>query len=1243
MPVQAQRSEPARRRFRPDAPLEKGITLIEASAGTGKTYAITSLLLRLVVEQGLGVEQILVVTFTEAATAELRDRVRRRLRQAAAVYQGQEPAEGDPLLAKLCASSAQAGLLQLHLRRLQGALASFDEAAISTIHGFCHRMLRENAFESGAPFESELLADEARLREEVVQDYWTRELHRADPAFYRFLLHPGRGAPRADPSALSRLAVQVCGEREMPVLPEHPPPAPAPDPEAGRDALQELIRHWKGQQAEIAALLDPVRCAHALYKRYDAGRWPERRAALDRWLAAEPDERTPLPACLDKLRASTLRAQTRKGFAPPRHAFFETCDALALFHQQCGEQLASQALGLLLRFVPYVRAQMAGRKRVARRQSFDDLLHLLARALRGPRGAQLAARISQRFKAALIDEFQDTDPVQYAIFSRVFGGAQGWLFLIGDPKQAIYSFRGADIYAYLRAARDARQRAFTLDTNWRADPPLLQALQRVYERHPLPFADPRIGFHPVRAAQEGGTLELVGAQPPALRIRYVDLAEASQELTGKRQPRIKKDWAWRQLPALVAADIARCLNSGATLAGEPLCPAHLAVLVRKNQQAADIQGALRQLAIPCVLHGASSVFTSSMAEELRLVLAAAAEPSRGAALRTALATDLLGADARQLLVLEEDGEAWEVLAQRFRALCERWRQRGFIQMFHGLLEDFQVHARLLALPDGERRMTNLLHLGELLHGAARRERLGAEGLLRWLDLQRQAGADDAQAAQLRLESDAQAVQVVTIHRSKGLQYPLVWCPYLWDGAALSARERQQVRFHDATDGDRLKLDLGSRRIKRHQARSLQEQRAENLRLAYVALTRAKHQVTLFHGPFSGLGGSALGYLLHPVAGAAPERALDASSRHIKAQQSAGLRAELQQLAAASEGTIQLLDSPALPAERWQQTAPQLNALRARQIRRRPDRGWRISSFSALTREAPRAGPAAEGRDLDAMDPQAQAAGRTSRPPQLEGAGLVPLHAFPRGAQAGSFLHAVLERMDFQERDEAVLDSLVARQLELHGVAPASEAPLVRAALDQVLRTPLYERRRLRLCDVTREQRLDELEFFFPLADPAGRQRLSPAGLAACFQRHPSAAVPASYPQQLAALPFSALAGHMRGFIDLVFCHGERWYLADYKSNHLGDTSADYAPSRLTESMAAHHYLLQYHIYLVALHRYLGWRLPDYDYQRHFGGVLYLYLRGMSPASGASCGVFRDRPALELVRALSQALAPRERP
>jgi exodeoxyribonuclease V beta subunit len=1193
--------------------LPRDFTLVEASAGTGKTYSICALVLRLLVEENVPLESILVVTFTEAATADLRDRVRRVIVDALGLLlkDARSAALEDKTLRAIVERWPAAGIAAgTAIDRLRRALFEFDRASIHTIHGFCHRVLRECAFENGAPFSRELVTDPTPLLDEIAADYWVRETHALPTRLLRSLVSKGASLTR-----LRKLLRLVRAHARLRILPEAAERPALPDRAEVIEARAAFGALWRESGAAAMAML---REHKGLNRRsYALPTLDNLEAELVEYAARDADDGDTLPKAFQLLTSESLETKRNKGAPPPpEHPVFDAAARVLEATTAYDGAAAALATWLQRDFVVYAERELAARKRAQGLLTYDDLLREVAQTLRGPGGPAMRAQLRERYAFALIDEFQDTDPLQYEIFTRVFLDESGAarLLVVGDPKQAIYSFRGADVFTYVEAAAQARAR-FDLRQNWRSDPRLVAAINAVFGREgSRPFRVEGIDFVPSLAALERDRLGGPdGAPVPPLRVSVMAEDEA---ITGA-------DWP---LVEALADELVAALQGERRIDGDPLRPEQIAVLTRTNDQADMVQAALLARGVPCVQTRTRSVYSSQEARDLLSVLEAVAEPTRVGNLRVALATGLMGWRAAELAAADEDSPAWDAIVDDFRSWHEHWATRGFVPMMRRLIEERALPGRLLRYRGGERRLTNLLHLVELLHAVSREQGLGVAGVLRWLT-EHITAAEDVDEHELRLESDLAAVQIVTAHRAKGLQYGYVFAPFLWKEVRMHRDEAPFPRFHDGSEG--LTIDLRPEELDRAKGLAIGEVVDEAMRLTYVALTRAKHGCSVAFAHTSRASRSTLAeLLLSELPGY--------HSKHTGAEVIAALEAR----AAASDGAIEV--APLLVSRREYRPPPShAEDLGARPVTARTYRPWRVSSFSRLAASGASRGaedadhvldsasPEAEGHDLDstAAAPPAEAPAPISVPSPL------PLARFPGGTRAGTCLHALYEHLDFADAgNPALLEAAALKTLVRHGF-DAELAPEVARSLGDVLATPL-DAAGLRLADVARARRLDELAFLLPLDEA---RPLTGRALGATFAEHGGEATRA-LAEVVAELPFAALAGYLKGFVDLVFEHGGRWYLVDYKSNWLGDRPDDYGPADLQRAMLAHRYGLQYHLYLVALHRYLGQRLRGYDYDRDFGGVFYLFLRGMHPERGAATGVFADRPRRALVEALSALFA-----
>ena len=1192
-----------------------GLGLIEASAGTGKTYTIATLYLRLLLELGLEVDRILVVTYTQAATEELRERIRARVAQALDWLRTGDPArrrDQDPILAELLARLPAPELAQ---SQLTDALTRMDEAAIHTIHGFCQRTLQEQAFESGAAFEAEFITDEEALRRTAVQDVWRARVSLAAKDEAAWIRQHWR-APR---TLLQELAPTLPLD-DLRLTPEVDDRALADARQALHDCFSRLRQLWIAEKGAISTLLQE---SPALKRQSYNKNIVARTLSAAEQVATADRPPSELPDGFERLTNAALSKATKDGASPPSHAFFDlSSDYAERLPAYDGLRVAHFLGGARER----VRAHLERRKQDEGILYFDDLLRRLDRALQGE-GAEALARVMRaRHPVALIDEFQDTDPQQYRIFRRVYlvNSEPGCaLYLIGDPKQAIYAFRGADIFTYMQARADAARvgNQFTLGVNWRSGSRLIQALNALFGGAERPFIyEPQIQYLAVdpSPSADAETLTLDGQEPAPLQFWQIRLTADNQ--TKKPPGYIRRDKAQASAASACAERIAELLNGADTgrvkLGERPVLPKDIAILVRTHREGDLVQQSLRAHGVRSVSLSQDSVFQSEDAGELATLLAALAERNDEGLLRAALATSLIGLDATALDGLGADELAWESLLARFQGYRERWLERGFMAAFQSLLAAEGIAPRLLRRPDGERRLTNLLQLAELLQVASR-ERPGIDGLLRWFADQR-AGETPDEERQLRLESDEGLVKVVTMHKSKGLEYPLVFIPFPWSFyQPRQGREHSPARYHDPADLGAC-LDLGSTELETHRRLERTEALAERLRLFYVAVTRAAKLCVLCWGRIKGVEDSALAYLLHP----APDS--ETLGSRMAALSEDEILADLRSVAARAPGCIEVRELPEPSGVVWSGTAAPAGDLAAAVFRGRIDTRWRVSSYSSLIR-----GEESERPDYDALPVRGDIVEASEETP---GETPDPLFELPSGTRTGRLLHALFEQLDFHQASGERLEQQVTDLLARYDPAAESDSdwtPTLVRLVTNVLDTELDRASGLRLRDIGPADRLTELEFHFPLSD------LDPAGLRALLGRF------ADYRHTASGLTFEPLRGLMRGFIDLCVRHEGRYYILDYKSNRLGGRLSDYGADGMRREVRRHRYDLQYLIYSLAMHRFLGQRLPGYDYARHFGGVFYLFLRGLRPELGPDLGVWQARPPLELIQGLDRLFGTRQ--
>ena len=1226
-----------------------GLHLIEASAGTGKTWTITALYILLLLEQRMRPEEILVVTYTKSATGELRDRIRTRISDTLELYtSGRPPRDGleEALLTTRCTDGETATKL------LTRALYSFDDAAIFTIHGFCQRALMENAFESGSLFDTEMISDQSTILRDVCDDFWRTHIMTEGDGFLKRLTAEGYTP--------GKLADPFRGHFQNPDLGVIPAAA-APDLAAiiaGCERLvPDLARTWQTERDAIIQQLFQANLSQTSYKptQIDAAAY-----GLDRWLAAG-DASAPCPG-MKLFTTAGVQAGQKKGSTLPTHPFFGLC-------QQMHEELQQVDLAYKQRLIhhqtalqTWIRKELADRKRSMNLRCYDDLLLDLHRALTGDSGGQLAHNLRLRYHAALIDEFQDTDPLQWQIFSHLAGlpakpshtslphphpnpppegegiletllplqggGREGDgvesrshihtllssypLFLIGDPKQAIYSFRGADIFAYIAAGQavEVRNRS-TLVTNRRSVSPLVTAVNAIFEGVDAPFLCQDIGFTPVRSGRDEGHQLLRNGQPLEHPLQFWVYSRTDQSQA------VKKKEACGSIVRTVAEEIARLLDGSYEICDKKgqrrVAPGDVAVLVKAHYQADLVQAALSAIGIPSVQHGSATIFESIEALDMLRILRAVHEPSRERLVREALLTGSMGLSANEVsgfLTPGDDSGPWDAWLLHFRKLHDAALAGGVISMAELLLGECGLRQRSLARSGGERVLTNLLQCIELLHQAEQEHVGGLEALLLWLERRIAADVED-ETTLLRLETDENAVQLATIHASKGLEYPIVFLPFAWDAPS---NRNGQTLFHGA-DGA-LTLDLGSDRLEEHKAQTNQERAAEAARLLYVAVTRAEFLCYIAWGGIRDAHASPLFKLLHGTT--------VKDAKQFRSYPDKNILSDITDRGAQAPGlaaSFMPLDSP---APRYHPASENMPVPVCRTLRQAIANDWRVTSFSGIVAGSERA---QQPRDYDALaiaqpetvtvEPDYHPDGRT-------------IFDFPRGAAAGTCLHEIFERLDFAALSDTHITQ-ISRSCLLSNGYQEQWLPAVAAMITAVTHSPLIaDRPAFTLAHLSAAAWQTEMEFFLPIA------QLSPDRLQALFDGVLDQSLHGHFPELLAALDFRQSRGMLHGFMDMVFMHEGRYYIIDWKSNHLGHSCQQYSPADLTRSMADHAYILQYHLYSLALDRLLRHRLPGYDFETHFGGAIYVFLRGVSGET-PGFGIYRDRPSAEFINRANELL------
>ena len=1041
-------------------------------------------------------------------------------------------------------------------------------------------MLSLNAFESGMLFEQQLIEDESQLRYQACADFWRRHCYPLDREIAQVIVESWKGPQ----DLLKSIDRYLHGE-----APELKVPLGEAETLASRHQqiltqINDIKQQWLASVSELDSLLENSGIDRRKFNRGNQGKWIEK---ISVW-AQEETKNYQLPDALEKFSQPFLADRTKAGGEVPTHPLFSAIERLLASPLTLNDLVIAQAM-------KEIREAVAREKRRRGELGFDDMLSRLDEALESDSGDALAAAIRQRFPVAMIDEFQDTDPQQYRIFRRIWRQQPDTaLLLIGDPKQAIYAFRGADIFTYMRARSDVAAH-YTLDTNWRSAPGMVESVNRLFGLVDNPFMFRDIPFLPVKSAPKNASLrfEVDGENQPAMNLWLMPGEGVS---AGDYQTFMAQQCAAQIRDWLTAGQQGRALLWRGDNA-RPVQASDITVLVRNRQEASLIRDALNALAIPSVyLSNRDSVFETPEAQELLWVLQAVLTPERENTLRSALATAMFGLNAQDIERLNQDEHAWDALVEEFSDYRLIWQRRGVMPMIRALMSARSMAENLLATHGGERRLTDILHLSELLQEAA--TQLESEhALVRWLNQQVAEPDTNASSQQMRLESDKHLVQIVTIHKSKGLEYPLVWLPFI-----ARFRKEKQAFYHDRKSFKAV-LDLNESDESLELAEA--ERLAEDLRLLYVALTRAIWHCSLGIAPLTARrSDKPTDTELHH---SAPGRLLQKG----EVLDAAGLNACLHALC---DEHISLTLATAPDDARWQATQLEMPELAARQVLRRVVDDWRVTSYSGLQQR----GHSVAQDLLPRID--IDASGIADAPAEPE---MTP-HHFPRGASPGTFLHSLFEDLDFTQ---AISPEWMREKLQNNGFDEVWE-PVLTRWITQVLAAPLVDTG-VALNQLSARQKQVEMEFYLPIS-----QTLDARALDAVTRRYDP--LSAGCPE----LDFRQVRGMLKGFIDLVFRHDGRYYLLDYKSNWLGESGEAYTQEAMAEAMRSHRYDLQYQLYSLALHRYLRHRIADYDYERHFGGVIYLFLRGVDGEAGQQ-GIFATRPEPVLIMAMDALFAGEE--
>ncbi len=1282
-----------------DASIENN-NLIEASAGTGKTWSLTGLYLRMVVENNLLPENILVVTYTKSATAELNGRIRERLQSALKWSDGEHTDNDKELFEALFLSWKSQGLDSEIRERLNKALSGFDKAAIYTIHSFCQRLLNDYAFEAGGRFNLTPVTDSSEQLETVVYDFWRQKMEQSskDKAWVSWLVD-NKQSPDSWLEAVSnykskpyqKIFETAEADIEIDIDDSEQEIVTACDEyeqsENKLTALQKKSQQLWDEKAQeiITCLKKAVEQGDLRASSYKLEMIDEYQQNLNNVLENIGILNRNLKANEAKFCQKNLNAATLKNHDTAEHDFFLLMDKLVQAYDenrikrkaynQLSKQIAEakdaiykvQLQKTLYELLIIIDKKFPELKLKQGIIDFDDMILNVYHALENDQKKDAFAQaVSQQFRAAMIDEFQDTDPLQLKIFKQLFVQTNTPLFYVGDPKQAIYSFRGADIHAYYQAAQEADSQ-LTLMKNYRSTPEMVDSVNALFSTRYKPFISDNIVFDWVESidkaqfvvetddddADEDGHDD--GNEEPNSALQFFVAQQEDNEPFSRKEA---NPLAVRHTVEKISQLLEKSRKGQAYFVDEKgkkrsLIAGDIAILVPRHIDGAEIFSALSLRGIASVRQGQDKVMESQSASTVLRLVHAVADPGNESFILQLLGDPLVGYSAAEIFELKENSIAWEAIIDKFWELRNSWLESGFSVMFRHWLswkgtQELCLSERLMAYMEGERFLTDLMHLAEIMQQQSRYSG-GIQALINWLQHAME-GHNIDDEYQLRLESDSKRVKIVTLHACKGLEYNLVFCPFLWAGQI--PRKDSIISAHK---NDEALLDFGSQYFDEHAALANEESLMEQLRLLYVALTRAVHRCYIFwahvqYGQYTYTANSALAWLLYGDASMQAEGADNVFEQ---------LRSKVS--AMSFDAIVKGVDDLCLSAQQRQPgnvnnnaasiayeiitdfetggfinfNETDVNKLSIAIVSQRTySPAWLQTSFSALVKAQHVSFQyEALSEHVDDLALQSDIKAETAA---------IDIFSFPRGAGPGECIHSIFENWDFGSTDKDQLSHLVAKEMDRYSVAKAEQRtqwiePVCRMVLD-TLHRPLGGGD-FCLAQLPAAQRQAEMEFLISARGSIKR-------LQTVLTRHEKN-LPVDFTEAVKQIDSRLINGFLTGFIDLIFIDEQGKYcVLDWKSNHLGMSSADYGQKQMERAMASHHYYLQALVYQVALHRYLTQNLADYNIQQHLGGAWYLFLRGIEiNAEGSNNeknGIYHFQPAAQLIIDLNEALLPVEK-
>lgn len=1131
-----------------------GHHIVEAAAGTGKTYSITSLYVRALVEKQLLPSQILVLTFTNDATAELKFRLRQRIQ--ALIKHIETGKSEEEFIVQYSKQISQEQFL--HLKK---CLYYFDEAAISTIHGFCQRILSEYHVEFNVSSNFILETDIVPLKREAVDEFWDEFFFRSNPSTeYKKWLSTQLNLEFQSPDKLLTTLEPLITNQDIRIDSE---PVSFDNFEELFDSTNELFKqiriYYEAEKDSFFQFYDSEALKGTYYRNKQ-----KILSDFEDWLYQNNQS----PSVYDKLHlfgVNVSTTYTKKDYEAPKLALFDIVQQYIDTRNQLSnieyvfKRIAAQE----------IRKNIEKTKKSRGLVGYKDLLVLVNNGL--SKSKEICSKLAKRFPIAFIDEFQDTDHLQYSIFNSIYFNKNiSCLIMIGDPKQAIYRFRGADIQTYLAAkSRTPERNKYSLSFNYRSSRALIEVVNGIFSGVVNPFKKDGIIFEPAKFPEQRNDIHISSNTGPIAPFNLIHF-ENDDRLAADIRSEIAKS---------VATECVGLLQRDLKIDQKPVQANDIAILVDTHRNAELVQDTLLEYGLRSIIRSKASVFKSEESDQLFKILYAIAHPLSEGYLKSSLLTDFFDYRASDILAFDQDEERWQNHHSMFLNLNTQWGESGLKVVFRLLENELEVLKNIAQNVNPERSITNYKHLKELLLHAERNNSLSIFGLIRYFSSKRKEEVYNAPDEEvIRLESDDDLIQIVTHHASKGLEYNIVFCPFLWNFSIktplipIKSDGLSQSGFIDGNS----KVFLEARDENKI------EDEAEKVRLVYVALTRAKAMCYIYYNNGIKLKGksgfNAIDYLM---ANNKDFQNLIKNKVLVHSK-----RIEFHKLK---------FQSKEITLDRAFETA-ELN-------RKDLNNFERFYSFSSISsHHSPDINDFDFGYDYD----------EDLNTVLTEDVQDIDIFSLPKGKNTGNLVHAIFERIDFT--DPSTIEAVVEEQMQNVGYDTKWRSCII-GLVNSVLSHFLVED--VTLSKIKNSDRLVEMEFNFPINNLDANKLFDTIGLANNSNT-------------------SIIKGFMKGFVDLIFRKDGRYYILDYKSNHLGDSYSSYKREELTHEMRNSNYILQYHIYLIAFLRFIKIRKPDFDYEREFGGVIYLFLRGVN-ADEAESGVYFHRPDLEVIHRFDELM------